>query len=157
LVPRTFSLAHFIAEAQAAAELDAAARGCTLEVTPVHPLLWVKANRGLILAALTNLLNNAFKFTHAHTNVVLSAYAEAERIVIDVTDRCGGLPPGSADAMFTPFLQQSEDRSGLGLGLTIARQSVEANNGTLTVRNIPGLGCVFTITLPRHSQPSTKD
>ena len=157
LLPRTFSLAHFIAEAQIAAELDAAARGCTLEVIPVHPLLWVKANRGLMLAALANLLNNAFKFTHAHTNVVLSAYADAERIVIEVKDRCGGLGPGSVEAMFTPFVQQNEDRSGLGLGLTIARQSVEANNGTLTVRDVPGIGCVFTLTLPRHAQPGTED
>ena len=157
LSPRTFSLARFIAEAQAAAELDAAARGCTLEVTPVHPLLWVKANRGLMLAALANLLNNAFKFTRAHTNVVLSAYTDAERIVIEVKDRCGGLAHGNADAMFTPFVQQNEDRSGLGLGLSIARQSVEANNGTLAVRDVPGIGCVFTLTLPRHAQPDTED
>jgi len=157
VMSRTFSLAHFIDEAQVAAELEAASRGCTLEVSPVHPLLWVKANRGLMLAALANLLHNAFKFTHPQTKVVLSAYAVAERIAIDVRDCCGGLPPGGTEAMFTPFLQRNEDRSGLGLGLTIARESVEANNGTLTVRDVPGTGCVFTITLPRHAQPSSQD
>ncbi|RYF41276.1 MAG: HAMP domain-containing histidine kinase [Comamonadaceae bacterium] len=153
VVPRTFSLAHFIGEAQVAAELEAAARGCTLAVTPVHPLLWVKANRELMLAALANLLHNAFKFTHPGSEVTLSAYSESGRIVIDVRDQCGGLPPGSTEAMFTPFLQRNEDRSGLGLGLTIARQSVEANNGTLTVKDLPGQGCVFTINLMRHAQP----
>ncbi|MEP6824572.1 MAG: HAMP domain-containing sensor histidine kinase [Ramlibacter sp.] len=157
VIPRTFSLAHFIDEAQNSAELEASARGCTLEVTPVHPLLWVKADRGLMLAALANLLHNAFKFTRANTNVVLTAYAQAERIVIDVKDRCGGLPSGNSESMFTPFLQRNEDRSGLGLGLTIARQSIEASNGTLSVRDVPGIGCVFTINLPRHAQPSSKD
>lgn len=44
----------------------------------------------------------------------------------------------------------AEDRSGLGLGLSIARRSVEANNGVLRARDLPGIGCVFTIDLPRH-------
>jgi hypothetical protein len=47
--------------------------------------------------------------------------------------------------MFTPFAQHGEDRSGLGLGLFIARRSVEADAGTLSVRDVPGTGCVFTI------------
>jgi signal transduction histidine kinase len=53
--------------------------------------------------------------------------------------------------MFLPFTQNSEDRSGLGLGLSIARDSVQANNGVLTVRNLPGIGCIFTVDLPRHA------
>ena len=52
--------------------------------------------------------------------------------------------------MFQAFTQVGADRSGLGLGLSICRRSVEANNGTLGVRNLPGKGCVFTIDLPRH-------
>ena len=52
--------------------------------------------------------------------------------------------------MFTPFTQRSDDRSGLGLGLSIARQSIEADAGTLSVRDMPGNGCVFTISLPRR-------
>jgi signal transduction histidine kinase len=53
--------------------------------------------------------------------------------------------------MFTPFAQGDADKSGLGLGLSIARRSVEANGGRLSVRNVPGCGCVFTLELPRHS------
>jgi signal transduction histidine kinase len=81
----------------------------------------------------------------------LSAYAVSDRILIDVEDRSGGLPVGDTEQMFKPFMQGSEERTGLGLGLSIARVSVEANAGTLTVRNIPGTGCVFTIDLPRRS------
>jgi signal transduction histidine kinase len=82
----------------------------------------------------------------------LSAHALGDRIRIEVEDHCGGLPLG-ADSLFLPFKQRGEDRSGLGLGLSICRRSVEANNGVLRVRDIAGSGCVFTIDLPRHTLP----
>lgn len=144
-----FSVAAFIAEATAVSTLDAQTRGCLFTVTEVDASLGIAANRDLLTAALANLLQNAFKFTHHHTEVTLSAYAVGDRVNIDVRDNCGGLPPGSAEKMFTAFSQQNDNKSGLGLGLTIARQSITADNGTLTVRDVPGHGCIFTISLPR--------
>jgi len=146
-----FSVAPMIADAETAGQLAARAAGCAFAVPSVDPDLVVRANRGLLLAALANLLQNAFKFTHAHTEVTLKAYAFGNDVLIEVRDTCGGLPVGIAEKMFTPFSQRSEDKSGLGLGLSIARQSVEADGGTLSVRDMPGTGCVFTIALPRHS------
>ena len=148
---RLFSLADFIAEIKLSASLEAQVKECVFSVSEVDPLLAVDVDRDLLLSATGNLLQNAFKFTHPHSEVSLSAYALADRILIDVQDHCGGLPPGFAEDMFRPFTQAGEDRSGLGLGLSIARRSVEANNGILSVRNVPGTGCVFTIDLPRHS------
>lgn len=146
---KIFSLAEFIAEARDTAELDANIRGCRFTVTEVDPLLGIEGNRDLLLAALANLLNNAFKFTLPHSEVTLNAYALGDRILIDVRDHCGGLPPGNAEKMFTPFTQRGDDKTGLGLGLSIARQSVMADDGLLNVFNVPGTGCVFTISLPR--------
>lgn len=146
---KVFSLAAFIAEARDAAALDADTRGCKFTVPDVDPLLGVEGDRDLLLAALANLLHNAFKFTHPHTEVTLNAYALGDRILINVEDRCGGLPSGSAEKMFTPFAQQGQDKSGLGLGLPIARQSVTADDGVLSVADMPGTGCIFTISLPR--------
>jgi len=148
---KLFSLSDFIANAKIGANLDAAMRGCLLTVTKVDPSLGINVNHDLILAALMNLLNNAFKFTHPHTQVTLDAHAVGERIFIDVKDHCGGLVPGTAEKMFTPFTQHGNDRTGMGLGLAIARKSVEADGGTLSVRDVPGMGCIFTIDLPRHS------
>lgn len=108
-------------------------------------------NRERLLAALVNLLQNAFKFTHAHTEVTLSAYAEGDWVLVDVKDRCGGLPRGATSRIFQPFVQVGDNTSGLGLGLSIARRNVEAAGGTLTVRDVPGTGCVFTIKLPRRT------
>ena len=85
--------------------------------------------------------------------MTLRAYSQGSRVLIDVQDHCGGLPPGNAEEMFMPFRQTGTDRSGMGLGLSICKRGVEANDGVLTVRNLPGSGCVFTIDLPRHPVP----
>ena len=146
-----FTVEALMLDATASAQLDPKAAGCTFSIAPVDRSLVVKGNRGLLVAALDNLLQNAFKFTHLHGEVKLQATSEDGRALIAVQDQCGGLPPGSMQKMFTPFTQRSDDRTGLGLGLSIARQSVEADGGRLSVRDLPGVGCVFTMDLPLHA------
>lgn len=145
----TFFLASLIADAKNVASLHAQARGCSLVVPAVDPLLEVHGNRESLMASLVNVLHNAFKFTHAGTDVSLSVRATGEQLYIDVEDHCGGLAAGSAEVMFLPFTQLGDDRSGIGLGLSIARRYVEADGGQLSVRSLPGKGCVFTVQLPR--------
>ncbi len=147
----TFALAELIAAAKASGELRAGEKGCTLTVSDVDLSLAINVNYALVLAALENLLQNAFKFTHEHTEVTMTAFAVGAKVMIDVSDHCGGLPPGDPEKMFVPFFQQGSDRTGVGLGLSIARRSIEADGGQLTVRDSPGVGCVFTISLPRHT------
>jgi signal transduction histidine kinase len=144
------SLADFVADVKISASLEAHARECKFAVGDVDRELALDVDREMLFAAVGNLLQNAFKFTRRHTEVSLNAYAAADRIRIEVEDHCGGLPPGAVEDMFRPFKQSGEDRSGLGLGLAICRRSVEANNGDLSVRDVAGSGCVFTIELPRH-------
>ena len=146
-----FPDAALVAEARNGAALDASARGCTLLVRDVDPALAISGNRERLLAALANLLQNALKFTHADSEVTLSAHAEGDHVLVDVEDHCGGLPPGAASRIFQPFVQVGDNKTGLGLGLSIARRSVEADGGVLTVRDVPGTGCVFTIKLPRRT------
>jgi signal transduction histidine kinase len=146
-----FSLADFIAEIKETAALAARAHGCDFTTSDVDARLAVSASRDLLFSALGNLLQNAFKFTHKHTEVTLDAYAVGDRVLIDVKDHCGGLSVEDVETMFLPFRQNGVDRTGLGLGLSIARRSVEASSGTLSVRDIPAVGCVFTINLPRHA------
>jgi signal transduction histidine kinase len=151
LASEVFPVASFIAEAGNAALLEATARGCPLTVRNVNPQLEIQGDRDLLLGALVNLLLNAVKFTRPHTEISLNAYAsDAGEVSIEVADHCGGLPPGAAEVMFRPFAQTHQDRSGLGLGLSIARQNVEAAGGILSVRDVPGTGCVFTIRLRTH-------
>ena len=145
------TLAAFIADAGNSALLEAKVRGCHFAVRNVDTGLAIKVNRDLLQGALLNLLQNAFKFTRPGSDVFLHGYAGDDGAIhIEVEDHCGGLPPGTAETMFTPFTRHSTEKSGLGLGLSIARRNVEASGGTLNVRNVPGTGCVFSIRLPSH-------
>jgi signal transduction histidine kinase len=140
---------EFIKEIEVCAAIDAKARDIELIVSDVAPGLFIEVDRQILSGAAANLLQNAFKFTRPYGCVSLKALSAANRVLIEVEDECGGLPPGDTEDLFRMFEQRSADRSGLGLGLGISRRGVEANGGELRVRNLPGKGCVFTIDLPK--------
>jgi signal transduction histidine kinase len=141
-------LAEFIEEVEIAAALDAKARSLELTVAPVDYDIAVQADRQLLGSAVSNLLHNAFKLTPAHGRVSLRTRKSGDHVLIEVEDECGGLPRGKAEELFRPFDRRGADRTGLGLGLSISRKSVDANGGEIHVENKPGKGCVFTIELP---------
>ncbi len=143
------NVAEFIAHVQVAATMEAATRDLEVAIAPIEEGLAVDADRQTLTSAAANLLENAVKFTRPHGRISLRAYGAADRILIEVEDECGGLPPGQEEAIFRPFAQSAPDRTGLGLGLPISRRGVEANGGKLYVRNLPDTGCIFTIDLPR--------
>jgi signal transduction histidine kinase len=145
-------LASFILDVQVAAALEAATKGCELTVSPVEPAIYVQADRHILAAAVANLLQNAFKFTRAHSHVILRAYARKGRILIEVEDECGGLTPEMGD-LFQPYSPAGADRTGVGSGLAISRKAVEASGGKLSARSVHGVGCVFTIDLPQAATP----
>jgi signal transduction histidine kinase len=110
--------------------------------------LEVAADVRLLSSAIENLVQNAVKFTRSGEGVTLRSWPMGDGAVIEVEDRCGGLPPGRPDDLFDPFVQKTSNRAGLGLGLTIVQRAVEAHGGRVSVRNLPGVGCVFRIELP---------
>ena len=140
-------LIHDVADA---GRLAAETGGVRFTVLPVDPDLAVEGDRLVLAAVIGNLLQNAFKFTRAGTEVTLRIGASAERVLIQIQDECGGLPEGDGDqeSLFRPFEQRSADRSGIGIGLAFSRWGAEANGGRLYARNADN-GCVFTIDLPR--------
>ena len=83
----------------------------------------------MLAAVVTNLLQNAFKFTRPQSAVTLRVGASAERVLNEIEDECGGLPDGNTDDLFRPFEQRGLNRTGLGLGLAFSRWGVEANQG----------------------------
>lgn len=147
--PQCIAVAELVEEIALDASLEANAMAIELTVPPVQEGLEVMGDRSLLAAAVTNLLQNAFKFSHVRGHVTLRIAATAERVRFEIEDSCGGLPPGKAEELFHPFTQRGVNRRGLGLGLSISRRGVEASGGELRVRNLPGKGCVFTIDLPR--------
>jgi hypothetical protein len=146
------AVAEFIEEvaATAAATLATDVRGITLTVPPVEEGLEIEADRQVLAAVLANLLQNAFKFTRPDSTVTLRVRSDADRLLIEVQDECGGLPVSGPEKELSPsFERRAGDRSGLGIGLAFSRWGAEANGGRLYARNLPDEGCIFTVDLPR--------
>jgi signal transduction histidine kinase len=97
-MPPRFELLHlaeFLHGFEAAASLDAQTRGLGFIVTPVDADIAVYADPEMLSSAVGHLLQNAFKFTQHHTEVVLHGRSVAGRVFIEIEDHCGGLPTGA--------------------------------------------------------------
>jgi hypothetical protein len=143
-------VAEVIDEIAPAAMLEASTRGITFMVAAIEPGVLIMADKQVLTSVVVNLLQNAFKFTRKGSTVTLRAEASDDRVLIEVEDECGGLPGGNVTDLFRPFEQRGDDRTGVGLGLAFCRWAVEANDGRIYARNLPAVGCVFTVDLPRH-------
>jgi signal transduction histidine kinase len=137
-----------ISEVEITAAYQARARDLALCVEASREIE-VVVDRQLLISALSNLVQNALKFTHPSGTVTVRTIETEDRVQIEVQDQCGGLPHGKVEELFRPGVQLGSDRTGVGLGLAIAREALERNGGELRVRDLPGEGCIFTIDLPK--------
>jgi two-component system sensor histidine kinase BaeS len=98
-----------------------------------------------------NLVDNAIKYTPPGHAVTITAGQEGERAWVRVADTGPGIPLDEQILIFTPFYRGKHGkriRQGMGLGLSIARDLVEAHNGQITLESTPGQGSQFTLWLP---------
>src|SRR5207237_599240 len=113
------------------------------------PLVTDRVRVGEIL---TNLVDNALKYSHEDAPVDLGATVQGETVVFWIQD-CGvGIEPGDLGRIFDRFYQtdQSSTRrfGGVGLGLHLVRELAGALGGRVEVESTPGVGSTFTVTLP---------
>jgi signal transduction histidine kinase len=149
---RRLMVSAFIEEIGAASALEADSRGLKLVVAHVEQDLAIDVDKQILAAVVTNLIQNAFKFTRAASTVKLAARASVDRVLIEVEDECGGLPGQNAAQEIVPSLEQrGADRTGVGIGLAFSRWGSEVNGGRLYARNLPGTGCTFVLDLPRSA------
>ena len=143
------SLRELLSGIELAAASDAEARGVQLAVK-IEQELELHVDPRLIHSALSNVVRNAIKFTPPGGAVEVRCRVVGERLLVDVEDACGGLPPGRVEEAFAPFVRLDHDHTqpGFGLGLAIAKQAVSAHGGAIRVQNLPGKGCIFCIELP---------
>jgi len=149
--PERVRVSGIIEEIEVVATIDAKHRDLQLSVDPGSYDVVVMADRQILASVVANLVQNAFKFTRPGGHVIISSRAEGDRVLIDVQDQCGGLPPGKQEELFRPFEQRGSDKTGMGLGLAISMKGVRASGGEIHVRDLPGEGCIFTVDLPRAS------
>lgn len=121
---------------------------------PDHlPLLWIDAV--LIEQVLTNLIENAIKYTPAGSPIDISAELLVSKLTITVSDYGRGIPQGMEAKVFDKFyrLESESHQGGVGLGLTLCRTIIEAHGGTIYAANQYGKGASFIINLPIHEPP----
>jgi signal transduction histidine kinase len=146
-------VSEVIEEVEIGAAILAEAGGLRLGVTTVDHTVTVDADRPILAAAIASLLHNAIKFTLPGSSVRLRASTTTDRVLIEVEDECGGLPTGAAESLLEPLVRKGRDRTGPGLGLSICEKAVKRMGGELSIRDIPGKGCVFKIDLQRQLPP----
>ena len=129
--------------------------GRPVKIDLPRELPMLKVDAVLIDQVLTNLVENALKYTPAATEIEISAQASPEAVTVAVADRGPGFPPGLEERLFDKFFRGSPERaqSGVGLGLTICRAIVEAHGGRIRAENRAGGGARFRFTLPIEENP----
>jgi signal transduction histidine kinase len=140
--------------------LVASSRGVTIEVAIPDDLPLVLVDTEKLDRVLTNLLDNALKYSPDGSQIILAADVEAGHIVVSVTDQGPGIPPDQRQRIFDRFAQVSDNehsrRRGFGLGLTFCKLTIEAHGGEIWVEPGPGdKGSCFAFTLPRQYQGDT--
>jgi two-component system sensor histidine kinase BaeS len=118
----------------------------------------ISADPYRLASVVENLVSNAIKYTHSGGMVSVSAKVEGEALLIRVKDNGFGIALDEQQKVFEPFYRGNQGRrfkQGMGLGLSIARDLVEAHGGWISLESVPGEGSVFTIHLPllREAQP----
>jgi len=155
LVPGEIDLGHCVTDAFEQLRLLAQAKQQTLEtVTPSAPLM-VWADRDRLIQIVTNLAQNAVKFTPEGGSIIVTVRQENQALAgVSVRDTGPGIPAEFLDQIFDPFFRAKQVRSGvkgLGLGLSIVRTLVELQGGTIAARSEPGRGAEFSFTIPLFS------
>lgn len=119
---------------------------------PNMPPLAIMGNKEELTAMISNLLENALRYTNDGGTIEVEVVQDSHAINISVSDTGIGIPSESLPHIFDRFYRVDKSRSrasgGTGLGLPIARAIAEKHNGTIDVMSTPGLGTKFTITLP---------
>ena len=114
------------------------------EISPVY------ADLMMINRIITNLLDNAIKYTDSGGTITVQVLDSDDSVAIQITDTGIGISETHIREIFNPFYRIRRDSEGSGLGLFIVRTMVEAHNGTILVNSIPGEGSVFSFRLPKH-------
>lgn len=112
-----------------------------------------------LASVVENLVTNAIKYTHSGGMVSISAAVEGEEILIRVKDNGSGIAGEEQQKIFEPFYRGDQGRrfkQGMGLGLSIARDLIEAHGGKITLESTPAKGSQFTIHLPLTRTDPTK-
>ncbi len=114
-------------------------------------LPYVRADFRLMQQVIMNLVTNAvhaIRSNRKQGRLVFRSRAQADRVILDISDNGPGIPPEIQSQIFDPFFTTKADGRGTGLGLSISYGIVSDHGGALTFKSRPGEGTTFSISLP---------
>jgi signal transduction histidine kinase len=118
------------------------------------PLPAIKADRESMTQAITNLIDNAVKYSGEARDIIVRAFEEGQYLIITVKDFGIGIKKEETDKIFERFYRGGDELTrtvkGSGLGLTLVKQIVEAHHGKVLVESEPGHGSTFSVKLPLY-------
>jgi two-component system sensor histidine kinase KdpD len=146
LFPRAAGLDDVVALALDA--LGPTGREITVEIPELLPA--VRADPAILERVVVNLAENALRYSPAGKPPLIAASSLGDRVELRVVDRGSGIADGDKEQMFVPFqrLGDTDNTTGVGLGLALSRGLTEAMGGTLTAEDTPGGGLTMTVSLP---------
>ncbi len=147
--PEPTDAVDVVASACEAAQTDADASGQTLErrlpEAPVRAEIDPDAYRRVV----DNLIANALQHTDDGDRIVVDIGTDDGAVRLSVEDTGPGIPPDTLDTLFEPFTRGDSDADGMGLGLAISKDLVEAMDGKITVESTPDVGTRFDVVVPQ--------
>ncbi len=122
----------------------------TINAKSQRPLPLVRGDRERLRQVITNLIDNAVKYSPAGSDVEVNAFSDNGVISVEVRDQGPGVAPEHQTLIFEKFgrVHGEHAKPGTGLGLFIARSIVQAHGGTLEVHSAPSEGAMFSLVLP---------
>jgi PAS domain S-box-containing protein len=144
-------LAQIVNEVGSRFSDEATRVGCELNIQAAGPVVG-RWDKGRLDQVITNLVSNAIKYGDCKP-IDVSVVAEDDVAVVTIRDRGLGIAPGDHERIFGRFERAASSRhyGGIGLGLWIVKQIIDALGGTVTVDSTPGDGSTFKVALPRHA------
>jgi len=141
------------------ARSGADAVGVPIDLAPIPAATTVVCERRQVLSALTNLVDNAVKYSEPGARVTVSTAVLADDLVeVAVADRGIGIPSRDLERIFERFYRvdraRSRETGGTGLGLSIVRHVAQAHGGEVAVESIEGVGSTFRFRIPMHGTTS---
>lgn len=136
--------------------LAAAEKNISIRVTPPAKFDPIVGGHRRLRQVFTNILNNAIKFSPPDSTIIFRAWYEPDRLIFEVEDEGPGIPQDEMDEVFKDFFRASNvgDTPGMGLGLSIAKNIIDAHNGEILVRNVHDesgeTGTCVRIVIPRN-------
>jgi len=140
-------------------QLRATSQNRILSVSFPDDLPTVAADRASISEVISNLIDNAVKYSNEGGVVNVSAHVDGDSVVVSVADRGIGMPGNVVSNLFHKFYRSHRSRetvAGTGIGLYICKAIVESHGGKISVRSVEHEGSTFEFSLPIYSTVTDK-